>query len=120
MINRVRGDKDELIQPQSVDLEPMSPDVAPDNTSSVNSISERILETNNKIVERQSTTTEQAPRRFNIHIPDNQNTEKPERKVSLNATIEELEQQARQYDDFAEEPDFTPLFKKILFSQSNR
>lgn len=108
LIRRVRGDKDELIQPQSVDLEPMSPDVAPDNTSSVNSISERILETNNKIVERQSTTTEQAPRRFNIHIPDNQNTEKPERKVSLNATIEELEQQARQYDDFAEEPDFTP------------
>lgn len=104
LMNRIRGDKDELIQPQR--LEPISPDVTLESTSSGNPLSDNMVDTTNKTVEHQSIAEEKTPRRFNIHIPDNQNTEKPERKVSLDATIEELEQQARQYDDFAEASDF--------------
>lgn len=104
LMNRIRGDKDELIQPQR--LEPISPDVTLESTSSGNPLSDSMVDTTNKTVEHQSIAEEKTPRRFNIHIPDNQNTEKPERKVSLDATIEELEQQARQYDDFAEASDF--------------
>lgn len=104
LMNRIRGDKDELIQPQR--LEPISPDMTLESTSSGNPLSESVVDTANKTVEHHSIAEEKTPRRFNIHIPDNQNTEKPERKVSLDATIEELEQQARQYDDFAEASDF--------------
>lgn len=104
LMNRIRGDKDELIQPQR--LEPISPDMTLESTLSGDPLSESVVDTANKTVEDQPIAEEKTPRRFNIHIPDNQNTEKPERKVSLDATIEELEQQARQYDDFAEASDF--------------
>lgn len=118
LLNRIRGQKDELVEPQL-----MSPSIAdPISTSS-----DADEEDNNPFVSSEFEQPEPQPvsaeRRFNIHMPkedaeaadkpasparpmyyyDDDEEDSPARSKQLTSTIEELDMEARESDDFVQE-----------------
>ncbi len=119
LLNRLRGQKEEIVEPELVSPsieEPMANSAEPE-------------EENNPFIssefEEQSTDTTPTSRRFNIHMPkeepvveqspaqerapapmyhyDEDEEEQPSRSKQLTATIEELDMDALQSGDFAQE-----------------
>jgi len=122
LLNRIRGQKDELVEPQLV-----SPAIA-DPISTSPDVDE---EENNPFVSSEFEQPEPQPaateRRFNIHMPkddadvdkpasptrpmyyyEDDEQESPARSKQLTSTIEELDMEARESDDFVQD-DVAPV-----------
>lgn len=100
MVNRLRGgNNEELIVADTSQSLAIADDVVPVSEPVADEISPP------SVVEDQTDSdlvpdVEPTPRRFNIHIPQSQQPQ-PERSKRLAATIEELDDEALQQDDFA-------------------
>ncbi len=115
VLNKLRGEKEEIIEPQLV-----VPSITESVTSFASPDTEALTEDVALVEQQRSEPLRSDARRFNIHMPndepaastpvnthqyhyDEEDDDSPARSKQLTATIEELDMEARQSNDWADE-----------------